>query len=790
MPCAPEGFSGNHLGDYRFRFRNWLGTVDLPVSSYFEPDSLESLVWVVQQASRGGHRLKVIGSGWSFEDIAACPDWIVSLRLLNNIIPDVIGGALSTRSALTDSWQRRITRRSGTTRLVHVEAGIVLFDLNRRLHDMRLAMLTLGGSQGQTLAGALSTSTHGGDVGQTPLADVVRAVHLVTEDGQEMWVESASDPLTTDARLRPKFACPDGQIIRDDELLQALQVSVGRFGVIYSYVLEVRPKFNLLEWAVPSTWADTSALLREGLTAGNMFGPLGAALPRPRRRSSGTDDILIEESSLGARYLEFLINPRSGGSQLWVRRRWEITSERELAVPGADGFDVLEDVHGAANWILQGAALAIRLAIPRVVWIPGYGIGRSIEMNIRATELDFMALDSRMTVPRALVASLNALWACDEFGEFGLLIDELVRTEFDGNDNISTEHKRGVSWQVMAGLNAGDPNGPRVNSIEMVFDATTTNYIDFIDFLVGEGPHHRQAGYISVRYSKGSDALLSMHNVASGFAVSIEVASLVGFEHNARWIQGVEARGIELGGRPHWGQQNTLQHYQVQRTYGDKLNAWREQLVRVAGTARTFSNNYTEQRGLEPVAILRDVTAVRRADGRITHLCNPGQYWSPMPVEDVINAFDSEHTLIVGGTIFPPRPGSINYQTRPADSSIPSARIGVQHVLSSAPDDNPLNNLSALPLCTDHHLILPPADLLRRRVTSVTRNTWGGITALCNAEEHWRIPDVHAFLEIASGRIEYFIDRTGAEVLLQARSFVSTVPDGVEENNLDNLPEA
>jgi len=46
-------------------------------------------------------------------------------------------------------------------------------------------MPTLGGSNGQSIVGALSTSTHGADFDEAPFCDLIHAVHLVGADGQE-----------------------------------------------------------------------------------------------------------------------------------------------------------------------------------------------------------------------------------------------------------------------------------------------------------------------------------------------------------------------------------------------------------------------------------------------------------------------------------------------------------------------------------------------------------------------------------------------------------------------------
>jgi hypothetical protein len=56
--------------------------------------------------------------------------------------------------------------------------------LRRDLHD------GLGpASSGQTLAGAVSTATHGSDHRLPPLADWVQAIHLVAPGARQMWIE-------------------------------------------------------------------------------------------------------------------------------------------------------------------------------------------------------------------------------------------------------------------------------------------------------------------------------------------------------------------------------------------------------------------------------------------------------------------------------------------------------------------------------------------------------------------------------------------------------------------------
>ena len=72
---------------------------------------------------------------------------------------------------------------------MHVEAGIKLYALNDLLDRRSLALKTLGGSSGQSLAGAVSTSVHGMDIDRGPIPDMVRAIHLVGPGGVQHWIE-------------------------------------------------------------------------------------------------------------------------------------------------------------------------------------------------------------------------------------------------------------------------------------------------------------------------------------------------------------------------------------------------------------------------------------------------------------------------------------------------------------------------------------------------------------------------------------------------------------------------
>jgi hypothetical protein len=123
--------------------------------------------------------------------------------------------------------------------------------------------------------------------------------------------------------------------------------------------------------------------------------------------------------------------------------------------------------------------------------------------------------------------------------------------------------------------------------------------------------------------------------------------------------------------------------------YGSQLNEWREALLSVSGTDTLFSNHYCRSRGLEPTSIAREVTAVSRRDGHrgITHLCNDGASWSPVPVAQAIREIQS---------------GAIRYFSRAGDLIAPLRIVSDGHgghYLRSQSDAHAADNLDNLPPC-------------------------------------------------------------------------------------------
>ena len=585
-------------------------------------------------------------------------------------------------------------------RLVHFEAGIRILDLCEALDKQNLAMPTLGGSNGQSLAGAISTSTHGGEWNQPPFPDIVRAVHLVTEAGRELWIESARNPVTKadsdSTALRAVLPCKDIEIVRDDRIFDAVRVACGRFGVIYSLVLEVRRQFRVVQVTTSPSGASVLQALRDGQSTGSLFTPLFRLLAQDPAPPGFSD-------AVGVPYFVDIIFNSQRPSDVWVRRRWETVTDgstdtafasmgsqfelaTEIITTVNAGLLEIAGVGGGTVAAVGGAVLTVFLRAAR----------NNDRRCARRRRLSGDPAHGRRA-RRARLERERRLWVGGGRGVEGGLEGARRRLP-DPNDpghghggaDPGRKHvngsARGLHYLVSTGLREdSDQTDFRVDSIEVVFDATYANYMAFLDEILPMAPGFQQAGYIGLRPSLGSNALLSMHNVyGSDRTISIEISSLKNLPGNAAWMAYVHQAAVRYGGRPHWGQYNKLDAVDTAMLYAGSLNPWREALASVSGTSKLFSNAFTRQRGLEPVSIIREVTAVRKtAKDTISHLCNDGAPWSPVTVRQAIRDI---------------RAGRASYFARFEDSLV-EIRVVDGRYLRTAADETKQNNLDNLPRC-------------------------------------------------------------------------------------------
>ncbi|HYP55116.1 MAG TPA: D-arabinono-1,4-lactone oxidase [Solirubrobacterales bacterium] len=251
-------------------WRNWTGDQECRPARTIGPRDRDDLVEAVVGAAAAGEKVSVVGAGHSFTGTA----------LTDGVAIDV--GALS---GMIDA-----DRSSG---LVEVGGGTVIADLNRALDRLGLAMENLGDIDRQTIAGAISTGTHGTGAGLPNISAQVEAVEVVTAAGEVRRLD-ASEP----------------------DLLRAARVGIGALGAISAVTLRCVPAFTLRRVDAPRPREavlddfEGQALAHEHFELFT-FPYADSALvlernridepPRPRGRVAATlNDTVLENWALGA----------------------------------------------------------------------------------------------------------------------------------------------------------------------------------------------------------------------------------------------------------------------------------------------------------------------------------------------------------------------------------------------------------------------------------------------------------------------------------------------------------
>jgi FAD-linked oxidoreductase len=201
-------------------WQNWAGNQRTdPVRTIRARDAGE-VAEAVLAAARDGLRVKALGSGHSFTAIGVA-DGVA-------VLPPADPALLMVDPA---------------THRVSVPAGMTLRTLNDLLWRHGLALPNLGDIDAQTIAGAISTGTHGTGAAFQGLAAQVVGARIVLADGSVVDCSAEHEP----------------------ELFSVARLGLGAFGVLTEVILQAVPAFRLhaVEATVPlaEVLADLDALV-------------------------------------------------------------------------------------------------------------------------------------------------------------------------------------------------------------------------------------------------------------------------------------------------------------------------------------------------------------------------------------------------------------------------------------------------------------------------------------------------------------------------------------------------
>ena len=248
MPNLPKGVEAFHPDDPWTNAHQNFTHRFTPGASYtlrvFSDDSTlddynattANIQWLIQNAIDTGNTLRAIGNNWSFSDVAMCNGGMISTKALN----------LRFRLGNSSLAPQYIAKGKTKDDLLFVQCGMTILELSELLEtrfNPRRCLVACGGSNGQSIAGATSTGTHGGALYVGAVHDAIVGLHIVTGPDTHVWLERESNPVASNDFISAIGAQPR----KADDLFNAAVVSFGSFGVIHGVLLETTPLFLLEE---------------------------------------------------------------------------------------------------------------------------------------------------------------------------------------------------------------------------------------------------------------------------------------------------------------------------------------------------------------------------------------------------------------------------------------------------------------------------------------------------------------------------------------------------------------
>ncbi|MEQ9145665.1 MAG: D-arabinono-1,4-lactone oxidase [Parvibaculaceae bacterium] len=191
--------------DGRIKWQNWSGGQQCLPEARLAPANAAEVAKLIADSPRP---IRPVGTGHSFTALVPTDGTVLSLDRLNGVL-DI------------DSETLEAT----------VGAGSKLGDLGPALEEHGQALINMPDINRQTLAGSISTSTHGTGAEFGSLSTFVTGLELVNGTAETLWCDTATNP----------------------DLFQAARVSLGALGVVTKVRLQNRTphRINRRTWVMP-----------------------------------------------------------------------------------------------------------------------------------------------------------------------------------------------------------------------------------------------------------------------------------------------------------------------------------------------------------------------------------------------------------------------------------------------------------------------------------------------------------------------------------------------------------
>ncbi len=192
-----------------------------------------NFMWLIQYAINNQLHLRAMGNGWSFSEVAVCEGGVIDTK------------SLRLSFALKNSFVSQDYLNSGkqSADLFFVQCGMSILQLNEKLESSGRSLKASGASNGQSIAGCISTGTHGAAFKVGAVHDAIVGLHIIVGPERHVWLEKQSNPIASQEFIKWLGA----ERIGNDDMFNAAVVSFGSFGFIHGILLTTEPVFLLEE---------------------------------------------------------------------------------------------------------------------------------------------------------------------------------------------------------------------------------------------------------------------------------------------------------------------------------------------------------------------------------------------------------------------------------------------------------------------------------------------------------------------------------------------------------------
>lgn len=143
-----------------------------------------------------------------------------------------------------------------TNKYLFAQSGNLIGELNLHCEKNTRSLQTSGASNGQTIAGAISTGVHGSAYRIGSISDTVVGLHIVVDRDKHVYLEAKSNSVVSKEFISQINATH----IQNDAMFHSALVSMGAFGFIHGVMIEVAPLFEIKNYVTNIEKADAYQL--------------------------------------------------------------------------------------------------------------------------------------------------------------------------------------------------------------------------------------------------------------------------------------------------------------------------------------------------------------------------------------------------------------------------------------------------------------------------------------------------------------------------------------------------